>query len=163
MACRTCETLKSTRNKVYEDELVFAYLQYSPAAIGHMVVAPKAHAPIIEAVPDETLKRLFHVANKLSAASFEALGAMGTNILINNGLAAGQEENHVLVHVIPRRENDNLNLSWQPKQMSDEELSTAELQISEAEKQPTPQKPVILDTKPVEADDYLIRSLRRIP
>jgi histidine triad (HIT) family protein len=161
MACRTCELIRAG-NKVYEDELIVALLHDRPAAIGHMLVIPKEHAPIIENVPDPVVSRMFQVANRLSSVAFDALGAMGTNILLNNGAGAGQEENHCMLHIIPRRENDNVNLQWQPRQASDDELSTAELMIADAAK---PDKPQIVEelAKPQVAEDYLLRSLRRIP
>jgi histidine triad (HIT) family protein len=162
MACRICDLIKSTRNKVYEDEMIVAVLNDRPASLGHLLVIPKEHAPIIENVPDAVVARMFQTANRLSSIVFDALGAMGTNILINNGIGAGQEDNHCVMHVIPRRENDGINLQWQPRQANDEELSTAELQITDAAK---PERPRIVEQpkKPQQAEDYLLKSLRRIP
>jgi histidine triad (HIT) family protein len=162
MACRICELIRATKNKVYEDDVVVALLHDRPASVGHMLVIPKEHAAILEQVPDQTAARMFQVANRLSSVAFDALGAMGTNILLNNGIGAGQDENHCVLHVIPRRENDNLNLQWQPHQMSDDDLSTAELQIADASK---PDRPQIVEetNQPQVAEDYLLKSLRRIP
>jgi histidine triad (HIT) family protein len=163
MVCQICEQIEKTGNKIYEDDQVVALLTDSPAAIGHVIIIPKQHFPIIENVPDPVVARLFQVANKMSSVAFEALGAMGTNILVNNGVAAGQEENHVTLHVIPRRENDGINLQWQMRQTTDEDLSTAELQITDAAKPEQP-KQVIVESRPQHrVDDYLLDSLTRIP
>jgi hypothetical protein len=59
------------------------------------------------------------------------LGAHGTNIFITNGVSAGQTIAHFAINVIPRKEGDNINLQWKPKQLSEEEMSTVELKIKE--------------------------------
>ncbi|MBI2548697.1 HIT family protein [Candidatus Woesearchaeota archaeon] len=117
--------------KVFENDTVMAVLAPAPAAYGHLLVMPKQHFPIIEQVPDFVMGEMLLVCNKLSTAVFETLGSTGTNIIVQNGIAAGQTAAHCMAHILPRRENDNLNFQWQPRQLSEEQLSTVELQITE--------------------------------
>ena len=140
------------------------------------VVFPKKHYQIVEQIPDYEFGHLMNVVNKISTAVFEGAGAQGTNIIIQNGLAAGQQIPHVSVHIIPRRENDNLVLQWDTKQLPEEEMSTVELQLKEETKnigafQKAPKaEPVKLEKKPEKVEpelsdqeNYLIKQLRRIP
>jgi len=117
------------------------------------------------------IAHLSKITNKISIAVFEALQAKGTNILIQNGITAGQKTNHFMIHIIPRKENDGLDFQWQPKQLNQEQMSTIELNLKEATKgigdfEKEEKKPVRLDKKIEKIDkeeNYLIKQLNRIP
>src|SRR3989339_1168365 len=131
--CIICQIVggKIPSKKVYEDGLIMAVLDVNGANPGHCFVMPKNHYPIIEQVPNAEIGKLFQVSNKISTAIFESLGAQGTNIFVANGVPAGQTVAHFTINVIPRKENDGINLQWQTKQLSEEEMSTVELKIKE--------------------------------
>src|SRR3989344_6558426 len=118
MNCTECEKILRKKNIVYEDNIATALLADRPCTAGHLVLLPKQHATIIEQLPDEIMEHMFIVANKLSVALFDALNCHGTNILIQNGVSAGQKTNHVMMHIIPRIENDGLNFHWQTIKMA---------------------------------------------
>ena len=124
--CEYCDFIKNKTNKVFENENFFAFLAPEPSCPGHIIVVPKNHFPILEEMPDSLAGELFLVANDLSGVVFQAIGAHGTNVLLNNGITANQDVPHVSVHVLPRQENDNLNFEWEHKPASQEELSSNE-------------------------------------
>ncbi len=167
--CTFCELIKRKANVLFENEKISLMLSPEPATPGHLIILPKKHATILEQVPDYTVKEMFIHANKASTALFETLGAQGTNILIQNGEPSGQRHNHVMLHIIPRFENDKLNLGWQPKKISEDEMSTIELKIKqetgavgsfEKEKE----KPIeITKPKEITKEDYRVKHLKRIP
>lgn len=173
--CPFCEAVAGKADEcIYEDERAYAVLSPAPAAPGHIFVFPKKHYNIIEQVPDYEVGHLFNVANKLSTAVFEGLKVQGTNIILQNGIAAGQSVQHICVHIIPRRENDNIALQWKPKQLSEEEMSTVELQLKTEAKnigafeKEAKKEAIKLDEKKEEKllggeANYLIKQLRRIP
>lgn len=173
--CEFCSLIKKKSNKIYEDEHIFVMHAPKPATFGHVLVLPKNHAMIIEQIPDYEVTEIFEKINKISTAVFESIGAHGTNIILQNGVAAGQSHSHLMIHVIPRRENDGIDFTWQPKQMSEEEMSTIELKLKEAAKnigvfEQKPEKPIEMDKeveqiKEPEGDEenYLIKQLERIP
>ncbi len=167
--CLFCGLIEKKANLLFEDEQIFVMLSPQPFAPGHVMVLPKKHAPILDAVPDLTVGSLFKVANKVGVAVFEALGSHGTNILVQNGAPAGQKHNHAAIHVIPRMENDGLQIGWSPKPAGEEDLSTMELRLKENTKsvgifEKEKPKPIELE-KPKEAapEDSRIKHLRRIP
>tara|TARA_Y100000310_G_scaffold139226_1_gene138510 strand:- start:11227 stop:11754 length:528 start_codon:yes stop_codon:yes gene_type:complete len=175
MAKKNCELCSAGGQVVYEDEEFKAVLADEPVVAGHIQLFPKEHFTIFEQVPDFTVGKLFSIANKLSTASFEALGMAGTNIIVTNGVASGQKQAHFSVNIIPRAEGDGLNLEWQPQQLSQEEMSSIELKI----KDHTEEIGKVDATKEVktvskkgkkakkekvsQAENYLLRSLNRIP
>ena len=88
--------------KVYEDDLVLAYLDINPFAKGHTLVIPKAHTEGLLDTPDETLAAVIARVKKVAAHLKEVLGCDGFTILQNNGEAAGQTVKHVHFHIVPR-------------------------------------------------------------
>ncbi len=167
--CTFCQLIHKKVNVLFEDEKVFAMMSPEPAAAGHVLVLPKTHSPILEAVPDFVVGDLFKVANKIGVAVFEGIGAQGTNILVQNGPPAGQKHNHSMLHVIPRFENDAVQLGWATKPSSEEELSGLESKIKDETKnvglfEKEKQKPVEVEKpKEVPKEDYRMKQFRRIP
>ena len=88
--------------KVYEDDLVVAYLDINPFTKGHTLVIPKAHSQDLLETPDETLAAIIARVKKVAAHLKAALPCDGFNILQNNGEAAGQTVHHVHFHIVPR-------------------------------------------------------------
>lgn len=170
--CILCQIVDGNvpSKKVYEDKDILAVLDVNGASPGHCFVMPKKHFTILEQIPDFLVGNLFKIANDVSSAIFETLNIEGTNVFVTNGIAAGQITPHFVINVIPRKEKDNINLQWQPKQLSEEEMSTIELQLKEATKDIgvfEKIEPKKTDKKETETifweDNYLMKQLRRIP
>ncbi|MCQ2393550.1 MAG: HIT family protein [Kiritimatiellae bacterium] len=90
--------------KVYEDDLVLAYLDINPCSKGHTLVIPKAHTTGLLDTSDEMLAALLARVKKVAAHLKDALPCDGFNILQNNGAAAGQSVFHIHFHIVPRYE-----------------------------------------------------------
>lgn len=88
--------------KVYEDEMVVAYLDINPFTEGHTLVIPKAHSEGLLDTDDATLAAVIARVRKVAAHLKAALPCDGFNILQNNGEAAGQTVRHVHFHIVPR-------------------------------------------------------------
>jgi len=101
---------------VYEDENYKAIMDVAPASKGHVIILPKNHAANIFEISDEDVAGIMVVAKKVAAMLKEKLNCDGVNILQNNGEIAGQTVFHLHVHVIPRYENDTVNIKWNPLQ-----------------------------------------------
>lgn len=103
--------------KVYEDELVLAYLDINPFSEGHVLVIPKAHSEGLLDTSDETLAAVIVRVKKVAEHVRKTLGCDGFNILQNNGEAAGQTVKHVHFHIIPRRNGEPLVFENRPGDM----------------------------------------------
>ena len=106
---------------LYEDEDFRVILDVNPAAKGHALILPKAHAANIFELPDDKLQKAALLAKKVAAKLKDGLNCDGVNVLQNNGSAAGQSVYHFHMHLIPRREGDNLGLLWKPGKLTDED------------------------------------------
>jgi len=104
MDCLFCKIVSGEipSKKVYEDAHAFAFLDINPCTKGHTLVVPKKHYSHLRDMPDEETAALLAAALAIEKRVVEALQAAGANIGINDGRAAGQEVQHVHVHVIPR-------------------------------------------------------------
>ncbi len=94
--------------KVYEDDLVLAYLDINPFSKGHTLVIPKNHSQGLLETDDATLGAIIARVKKVAAHLKSTLNCDGFNILQNNGAAAGQTVYHLHFHIIPRWEGDPL-------------------------------------------------------
>ena len=98
--------------KVYEDDVVLAYLDINPCTKGHTLVLPKAHSAGLLDTPPDALKEIVARVQKVAAHVKEVLGCDGFNILQNNGEAAGQSVFHLHFHIVPRYK-DGPSLTFQ--------------------------------------------------
>ena len=105
--------------KIYEDELVLAYLDINPFTRGHALVIPKAHSEGLLDTPDETLAAVIARVRKVAAHLKQALGCEGFNVLQNNGEAAGQTVRHLHFHVVPRYGTGPIAFESRPGDMAE--------------------------------------------
>jgi len=98
--------------RVYEDDVVLAFLDIGPLSDGHTLLIPKQHYARIDDCPDDVLASFCSRLGRVARAVVAAVEAEGYNILCNNGRAAGQLVEHVHFHIIPRRGGDGVFTSW---------------------------------------------------
>ncbi len=108
--------------KIYEDEYVVAFLDIYPINPGHALVVPKRHVTRLEELSDEEARALLLAAARLAPAIVRATGAEGYNIVINIGKAAGQEIEHLHLHIVPRHTGDGCRFDCRRSKPSTEEL-----------------------------------------
>ncbi|MBI4439573.1 HIT family protein [Candidatus Woesearchaeota archaeon] len=131
--CIFCQIVEGrvSAKKVYEDEVSIAILDINPANPGHILLMPREHYTILPQVPESEINHLAAVAKKLSNAVLRALDAKGTNIIVANGVAAGQKAQHMMIHIIPRKEKDSVAFSIPQKEHSMEELDSVQKRLAQ--------------------------------
>jgi len=92
--------------KIYEDDKCFVILDINPVKKGHALVIAAEPYPNIASCPDDVLSHMMLVAKKVESRQREVMGNDGSNIIINNDPASGQEVPHLHIHVIPRFSGD---------------------------------------------------------
>lgn len=110
-------------NTVYEDEDFRAIMDIAPAAMGHVIILAKTHAADIFEIDEETYGKAMKLAKKIASAVKKATGCDGINILQNNGTAAGQTVFHLHIHIIPRYDDDTVNVKWETMSPAAADLS----------------------------------------
>ncbi len=168
MACFECNLAEKGLG-IAKEKQGSAFLHVLPATIGHTIVIPQQHYPILESVPNEILENLAPLTKKVSQVLFDALECQGTNILIHNGTSAGQESSHLTIHVLPRRQGDGLNFGWRPQSIPEAYLNQFEEALKTALRESTKvaQHRAVEELKSMKETDskrsYQIHHLRRIP
>lgn len=98
--------------KLYEDDDTVAFMDINPAAEGHALVIPKEHSPDVHGISDAAISSTVITAKKIASAINKTLSPAGMNLLQCNGPAAAQSVMHFHMHVLPRRDGDELRLNW---------------------------------------------------
>jgi histidine triad (HIT) family protein len=102
--CPFCQIARGEMDTelVYEGENVVAFEDLDPNAPVHVLVIPREHITAVPDVPPETLKELMDATQ--TVAEQQGVTDSGYAIRINNGEDAGQEVDHLHVHVLGGRQ-----------------------------------------------------------
>jgi histidine triad (HIT) family protein len=98
--------------RVYEDDVVLAFLDIGPIVQGHTLVIPKAHHATVMEIPPEVLGAVNERIPKLARAVLAETGAQACHVLVNNGTEAMQSVHHLHYHILPRRDGDGYRIPW---------------------------------------------------
>jgi histidine triad (HIT) family protein len=120
-------------HRVYEDDLVLAFLDINPLSPGHTVVIPKEPAATLDVLSDESAAAVGRVLPRLSRAVLQATGAREFNVLQNNGPLAHQAVFHVHFHIIPKPDDSTgLGIGWKPVAFDHSQAKQLAAQIANA-------------------------------
>ena len=117
--CIFCKIIKGEipSYKVYEDEVVYAFLDISQTTPGHTLVVPKKHVKDIFEYDADLAAAVFARIPKIARAITASDPAIeGMNILNNNGEVAYQSVFHSHFHLIPRYQDDDFRIQFVNKQ-----------------------------------------------
>lgn len=107
--------------KVFENDIVLAFLDIQPINPGHTLIIPKEHHENILMTPDVVMSEVVRQVKVVAQAAMDAVGAPAFNLGVNTGREAGQVVMHTHVHVMPRFANDG-HTHWLKRDVSAEEM-----------------------------------------
>ena len=107
--------------QIDETENEIAFLDIMPCAEGHTLIVPKKEVERFEDMDPEDAATLLMFLQRVSRAVSSAFGGVDYNLILNNGVQAGQEVMHVHFHIIPRLERTS-RMFGNRKNASTEEL-----------------------------------------
>ncbi len=87
---------------VHETPEAIAFLDKFPAARGHVVVVPRAHAATLLELDDAAVGGVFRTVKGVMRKVTAALAPAGMNVGWNHLRPAGQVVDHLHVHLLPR-------------------------------------------------------------
>ena len=102
--------------KVYEDEHVFAFMDAGQVNPGHVIVATRKPFETIMDADQASACALMAAAHRIARAVQAAFAPPGMTLLQANRAAGWQTVPHLHMHVLPRHENDGVNLTWPRKE-----------------------------------------------
>ena len=89
--------------KIYEDDIVYSFLDINPDSDGHTLIIPKKHFKDLDDIDLETLNHINKVSKEIKKELEEKLGCIGFSLLQNKGSV--QEVKHYHLHLKPYYEN----------------------------------------------------------
>lgn len=102
MDCLFCKIIAGDipSNKVYEDEMIFAFRDIAPQAPTHILVVPKAHIADCNDVTADNSTVVAHIFEVIpTIAKAEGL-ENGYRVVSNCGEDAGQTVQHLHFHIL---------------------------------------------------------------
>jgi histidine triad (HIT) family protein len=108
--------------KVYEDELVFAFMDAGQVNPGHVIVASRKPYETLLDADEATAAALFVAAHRIAQAVNKTFRPAGITVLQANKAAAWQTVPHLHLHVLPRHADDGVTITWPRKDPPLEEL-----------------------------------------
>lgn len=112
--CPFCEVVagRLPSSELYADDQVLAFMDIRPINTGHLLVVPRSHAAGLVDLPPATGCAMFTTAQRVAAAlRGSGVPCDGINFFLADGAVAGQEVDHVHLHVVPRFADDGFHLS----------------------------------------------------
>jgi histidine triad (HIT) family protein len=106
---------------IFENEEFRVVLDVGPATKGHALILTKNHYDNIFEIDEQTAGRLFSLASVVAKAMKKTLNCDGMNVLQNNGTIAGQTVFHFHLHLIPRYEGDQVQITWPQGEITEKE------------------------------------------
>jgi histidine triad (HIT) family protein len=106
--CKIIAKEVSTKQVVYEDEMILGFLDIFPTQKGHTLLVPKRHSKDFLTADEDMLQALARAAKIVAPAVLRSVDADGFNVVLNTGAAAGQAIFHLHWHIIPRFHNDSV-------------------------------------------------------
>lgn len=104
--CRAATEDDDSSLTVERGPLTITLLNRFPYSSGHVMVAPRRHAPDIVALSEAEGSAVFAAAQRAVRAIGDAFHPDGFNLGVNHGKAAGASVEHVHLHVVPRWNGD---------------------------------------------------------
>lgn len=101
--------------KVYEDDVVIAFMDAGQVNPGHVIVATKKPFETLLDADEASAAALFAAAHRIARAVDRAFRPDGITLLQANRAAGWQTVPHLHVHVLPRHADDGVTLGWPRK------------------------------------------------
>jgi histidine triad (HIT) family protein len=97
------------------DEHTVTMMDINPATKGHALVIPKAHTEDLLSITEADLCHTAAAAQRVARRMEATLAPDGFNLINATRAAAWQTVFHFHIHVVPRYEDDPLELPWIPR------------------------------------------------
>lgn len=110
--CIFCSIIRkeSPAEVIFENHRVLAFAAKDPVSPGHTLLIPKAHAENIFDISSEDMAELGRASKEVAQILRATHNAGGINVLHASGKDAQQSVFHFHLHLVPRHENDGLDL-----------------------------------------------------
>ncbi len=105
MDCLFCAIIKGDipSNKVYEDDVCFAFRDINPQAPTHILIVPKMHIASANEVTEENNSAIAHIFSVIPKIAADAALTNGYRVITNVGKDGCQSVKHLHFHLVGGR------------------------------------------------------------
>jgi histidine triad (HIT) family protein len=130
-ACPFCDIVRGNApaHVVYEDDGSIAFLDFAPAAEGHTLVIPRAHARTLLDISPADAGALMSCATRVAHLIDRTFHPDGMTMVQTNERAGGQTVYHVHLHLIPRWNGDELFRPWRATRAPAEVMTATQVRM----------------------------------
>ena len=103
--CLFCKIIKGEipSDKVYEDELCYAFKDIAPTAPTHILIIPKEHISKLDEITQDNSAVIAHIYEVIAKLAKDLGLNDGFRVVTNCGESAGQSVFHVHFHLLAGR------------------------------------------------------------
>lgn len=129
--CTFCNIVRGSlpAHLIYEDQDSMAFLDIAPAAQGHTLVIPRAHARTLLDIAPESAGALMSCATYVARIIDRTFHPDGMTVVQTNERAGGQTVFHVHLHIVPRWIGDDVLRPWRTHRVPAEILEATRLKM----------------------------------
>jgi histidine triad (HIT) family protein len=113
--------------KVYEDDLVLAFLDINPVKRGHTLVIPKREENLLFDLSDKEYDAVMNTAKRIAKSIKANINCKRVSMAV-----VGLEVPHAHVHLIPLDKMDDFSFKNEKVKMSHNELTELALALAES-------------------------------
>ncbi len=106
MNCPFCDPKVRLENSFYENSRSLCLANIKPVVPGHVLIIPKRHVESFDEIEESEVVDIFLSLRKVYQILKKTYGSKSFNVVIQDGIDAGQSINHLHIHVCPRIKND---------------------------------------------------------
>jgi histidine triad (HIT) family protein len=118
--CIFCKIINKEKDNMvfFENDYVIAMLDSNPVVQGHSLIIPKKHSRNNIDIEESSLIEVIKVVKLIASTLMKKLNANGFNIISANEKSAQQTVFHTHYHIIPRFDNDGMDLGFHVEKAS---------------------------------------------
>ncbi|WP_138159288.1 histidine triad nucleotide-binding protein [Peptoniphilus catoniae] len=111
MDCLFCKIIAGEipSDKVYEDDLIYAFKDIDPQAPVHILIVPKEHIESLDDINESHKDLIFHISLKAKELAAKFGLTKGYRLVNNCKEDGGQSVNHLHYHLLGGR-----SMAWPP-------------------------------------------------
>lgn len=109
MKCDFCDDIVLRKQLVFRDKLASIIYPRKPVVFGHIMIIPNRHVATFEKIKDNEVVNMSQLTKKAYKAFKKERNACGFNLIVNDGIKAGQHVPHVHWHILFRFEKEPIS------------------------------------------------------
>ncbi|MCT9930943.1 HIT domain-containing protein [Planotetraspora sp. A-T 1434] len=115
---------------LYEDDATVAFLDNTAVMEGHTLVIPRRHAADLWEITEEDAAAVMRTVHRMAGRIREVFDPDGLTLFQANRDAGWQDQFHLHVHLVPRKDGDHLCRPWKADRADPQALAATRARLA---------------------------------